>query len=302
MNRAAVFAHFDKHNIIDDYVIYYLTSLKEICNKIVFVTTSTLKQPEIQKIENICETIIIRDNIGYDFISYKEGLSKLSINDYDEIIACNDSVYGPLSSLKDIFNTMERHDCDYWGLTDSFDISYHIQSYFIVFRANALRSDIFKEFWLGVIPLQNKREIIENYEIGMNKAFISKGLRVGCFINAGIGYRALLELVLPARRIKQKRRLHDRHGINPKAFFIALLASIRHLRSLIKTLNKSHFMWKVLITKYNFPFIKVELLRDNPMGIRIADYDAVLHRMSSYDIKLITNHLTRMDRGHISER
>ena len=61
-------------------------------------------------------------------------------------------------------------------------------------------------------------------------------------------------------------------------------------------------MWKVLITKYNFPFIKVELLRDNPMGIRIADYDAVLHRMSSYDIKLITNHLTRMDRGHISER
>ena len=30
MRRAAVFAHYDKDRIIDDYVIYYLKSLKEI--------------------------------------------------------------------------------------------------------------------------------------------------------------------------------------------------------------------------------------------------------------------------------
>ena len=38
MKRAAVFAHYDKDKIIDDYVIYYLKSLKEIFDNIVFVS------------------------------------------------------------------------------------------------------------------------------------------------------------------------------------------------------------------------------------------------------------------------
>jgi lipopolysaccharide biosynthesis protein len=33
MKRVAIFAHFDKHNLIDDYVIIYLEKLKSIISK-----------------------------------------------------------------------------------------------------------------------------------------------------------------------------------------------------------------------------------------------------------------------------
>ena len=36
MKRICVFAHWDKDNTIDDYVVYYLNALKEICEKIIF--------------------------------------------------------------------------------------------------------------------------------------------------------------------------------------------------------------------------------------------------------------------------
>ena len=34
----AVFAHFDKDNLIDDYVVEYLQELKKVAEKIIFVS------------------------------------------------------------------------------------------------------------------------------------------------------------------------------------------------------------------------------------------------------------------------
>ena len=40
MKRLCIFAHYDKDNLIDDYVIYYLRELKKSFNKIIFVSDS----------------------------------------------------------------------------------------------------------------------------------------------------------------------------------------------------------------------------------------------------------------------
>ncbi len=42
MNRVAVFAHYDKSNLIQDYVVYYLSELKKCAGKIIFVSDSDI--------------------------------------------------------------------------------------------------------------------------------------------------------------------------------------------------------------------------------------------------------------------
>jgi lipopolysaccharide biosynthesis protein len=50
MKRIIIFAHFDKQNIIDPYVIDYLKELKKY-SEIIFVSDGDLAKSEIYKIK-----------------------------------------------------------------------------------------------------------------------------------------------------------------------------------------------------------------------------------------------------------
>lgn len=73
MKRTAVFAHYDKNNLIQDYVVYYLSELKKYAEKIIFVSDSDVLPEELKKIEGIVEQSIIGRHGEYDFGSYKRG-------------------------------------------------------------------------------------------------------------------------------------------------------------------------------------------------------------------------------------
>ena len=73
MKRLCVFAHWDRDNIIDDYVIYYLNALKEVCSTIIFVSDCNLESNEIAKLNGIIDYVIAQKHNEYDFGSYKRG-------------------------------------------------------------------------------------------------------------------------------------------------------------------------------------------------------------------------------------
>ena len=82
MKRLCIFAHYDKDNIIDDYVIYYLNSLKEVCDDIIFVSDNNLQEEERNKLNGIVSKIIAKSHGEYDFGSYKRGF--LYLDSYDD--------------------------------------------------------------------------------------------------------------------------------------------------------------------------------------------------------------------------
>ena len=181
----AVFAHYDKHNIVDDYVLYYLKNLKLIADKIIFVSDNNLPEIEQNKLQNLCHKIIAEKHGEYDFGSYKRGLEEAYqySQDYDAIIIANDSCYGPIKPLSNIFKTMEYSDCDFWGLTVNQEIYLpHLQSYFLVFNKKIINSEIFKNFFRKVKREDNKQNIIENYEIALTPTFVDAGFKMDSFI------------------------------------------------------------------------------------------------------------------------
>ena len=103
MKRLAVFTHFDKNNIIEDYVVYYVNQLKKYCEKVLFLSLSDLPKEEQQKLEDV---ILVKHN-EYDFGSYKRGFNYAKdtgmLEDIDEILFVNDSVYC-VNSLDKIFS------------------------------------------------------------------------------------------------------------------------------------------------------------------------------------------------------
>ena len=121
----------------------------------------------------------------FDILKLESGLEEAYqySSDYDAIIIANDSCYGPLKPLVNVFQPMEYSDCDFWGLTVNQEIYLpHLQSYFLVFNKKIINSEIFRNFFRKVKREDNKDNIIENYEIALTPNFIDAGFKMDSFI------------------------------------------------------------------------------------------------------------------------
>jgi rhamnosyltransferase len=183
-NKICIFSHFDKNNIIDEYVVLYLKELRANQCDIVFVSTADgLDTNELAKISSICSQIIIKENIGYDFGAWSHGINACNtiLNKYNKLILCNDSVYAPLFKFDAMFEKMDKSNLDAWSITDSHEISYHMQSYFLVFNKKIINNGDFLKLWKSYIVYKNKRNIIEKYEIGLSRLLKKKGFSIGAY-------------------------------------------------------------------------------------------------------------------------
>ena len=195
MKRLCIFAHWDRDEVIDDYVIYYLKALKEVCETIIFVSDCNLKQYETNKLDGITDYFIAERHGEYDFGSYKRGFlfAKEKGLQFEELLFVNDSCFGPFYPLKPIFDKMDKMKCDFWGMTQNrygikqtasgVDFCYkpHIQSYFVLLRQSTFVT--FEDFIQTVKPEKTKEDIVINYEIGLTTFLKNKGFKSAVYIN-----------------------------------------------------------------------------------------------------------------------
>lgn len=281
-NRAIIFVHYDKNHIVDNYIYHYLKELKKNASYLLFVSTSNLVEKDVENLAKYCTNVIVRENIGYDFMSYKVGLESFDYLSYDEVVICNDSVYGPLYSLENVFNKMQNDTCAFWGITDNKDIGYHLQSYFLVFKKSVIQSDAFKSFWDNVEILNDKNEIIKKYEVGLTKHLLQNGYSSAVYSSFEVTKLQQISIFI------KKLTLHK--IINKLRAIISGQDSVYR----IGEVNTIHYFWKELLLDSKIPFIKIELLRDNPKEMDIDDFENVIQYISDYDTSLIKNHLKRM--------
>ncbi len=264
MKRAAVFAHYDKDSVIDDYVIYYLNGLKEVAQTIVFVSCCDLPVEEISKLNGIVSYVIAEKHDEYDFGSYKRGFLYLKdrLNEFDELIFANDSCYGPLYPLDKVFSKMENEVCDFWGITKN-NYGYkkrwghflskrpHIQSYFIVLRKNIFTQDFFTDFMRAIKHEKIKQLIITKYEIGLTELLVSRNYTYKVLIN--------------------------------------VYANIN---------NIAVFKWRQLIENYNLPFMKCSLPRlVNVNSTTVEGWQEIIQSVSNYPVEIIEKNVKRTKVG-----
>lgn len=266
-----LFAHYDRNAIVDDYVVYYLKQLHDANFETIVISTSERLCPDgLESARPFCREIVVRKNIGYDFGSWKVGLERAGdLSAYECLLLANDSVYGPLFSLPELLETMRRRDLDACGATDSWQLAYHLQSYFLLFQPSVFLSKCFARYWANLPYYRFKQTVIWNCELGFSRCLARARFRLGALVE----YDAL-------------RRRHSAAVEN---------AENSHFTRI--PVNPTHHLWQPLISECRFPFVKVELLRDNPKQLKnIWNWRDYLSRTTEYNVDLIDRHLARMGR------
>jgi hypothetical protein len=80
--------------------------------------------------------VIVRENIGYDFYSWRHAIAETSMSDYREAILLNNSFH--IVDPEKFYGVLAAPlpgDADVRGLTVSWEIAYHAQSYFMQFSS-----------------------------------------------------------------------------------------------------------------------------------------------------------------------
>lgn len=171
--RLAVFASFSSDGKIHDYVVYYLKELRKVCDGIIFVSDNPLFESEILKIKELVIHIEAKRHKEYDFGSYKRGYLWAKENhilkNVAELVLCNDSVYGPFEPLKNMFDKMATHKCDFWGIKEGFDINRHLQSWFMVFKKDIIESGALESFLKNVKEEESFWDVVEKYELSLTE-------------------------------------------------------------------------------------------------------------------------------------
>lgn len=265
--KLCIFSHYDKNQVIQDYVEYMLKQLHKLKFDIVFVTTSEqINETELSKIEKNILIYIVKKNSGYDFISWKTGLSFVpNYKDYESILHINDSIFFPLVNPQKMFKKMNKRKVDFWGMTDSFKQTYHIESFFWVVNKELIQSDVYKDFWNSCTILEDKNQIIKNYEMGFANLFINHGYKCSTYI--------------PIKQVLKKIKLSFKENS---------LENLEQKRSF-------NLFWDLIIKKFNAPFIKKKILikshsEYNPTTFL---YKEILNTYTTYNINLIENTLKK---------
>lgn len=182
--KLCIVSHYDPKNMIQGYVSYMLKELHKAGFDIVVVSTSQFI-PRIQrvKIDKYLRTFILKKNSGYDFVSWKVGMAMCEeFSSYNELLLINDSIFFPLTRPKKIFDFMRRKKYDFWGLLDSYNRKYHVQSFFWFFNKKIKNSIFFSSFWSQCEVLHDKTKIINQYETRFTSLAQESGFCVGSYI------------------------------------------------------------------------------------------------------------------------
>jgi lipopolysaccharide biosynthesis protein len=221
----AILCHYDRDGAIRSDTLRYLREVRDAGFSIVVVSNGGTLHSDAAVTE-LGGIALSRRNIGLDFGAWRMAMRTLGLPrlDTNRILLINDSVYGPVAPLAPLLARMTADGADLWGLTDSLERGWHLQSYFLLAHRPLIRSDMWRRLWPGVVPLPFKRWMVGRYEIGLSRRTKAAGFRA----RALFPYAAIVP---------------DGSIANP-------------------TLGA----WRALLSA-GFPFVKRELLRDNPTGV-----------------------------------
>jgi lipopolysaccharide biosynthesis protein len=265
-----LFAHFDPHGIVDPFVAHYLQAVHRLGAAIVFVSGSPSLTPEsVATIRPFCAGIYTRRTLSLDFGSWHLAWCLLrrrgwSLDHFDRFVIANDSVFGPLFPLEEMWSSF--HGADMYGAIENTQLIPHLQSFFLAWELNSRTRPFLDEFWEDFQYVVHKGTVIWRYEIGLSRRARNTGLTLKSFVSAAA--------------------IENAYGHSP---------AHRWGRTRTARSNATLYRWDSLVGDFRFPFLKANLARHGtPMHQPTATLRAVVEQYTSYPFELIESNVARL--------
>jgi lipopolysaccharide biosynthesis protein len=254
LTLAIVIAHFDPRGRVAINLYDLVKHLATLTPRIVFVSTGIAPE-EVARVSKFAK-VIARENYGYDFWSYKLGIDALGDKTgLQRLILCNSSfvTFDPRLLCDAFFAALVEPGLR--GITASRERGqWHAQSYWVAFEHGELiNSPDFVRWWSDMVPISDRFEVINRYELGMSAKFASLGVPVkSAFVPS------LDDLLIAACRAVETR--HWRVANLSQRVTLDL--------ELARSLNPTLFLWDSLLAQ--FAVVKLGLLLNNPFGLNLT--------------------------------
>jgi lipopolysaccharide biosynthesis protein len=273
-----LFAHFDLQGVVDPYVVYYLKALHGLGATIIFVSGSPTLTPEsVAPIREFCAGIYTRHTLSLDFGSWHLAWCILrergwSLDQFDRFVIANDSVYGPLFPIEEMWNSF--HDADMYGSIESLVQNPHLQSFFLAWDLNARTRPFLNDLWNDFQYVVDRLLLIRRYEVGISARARRAGLNIKPFLSVDT--------------------VRATYGLSP-AHQRAKMLSRR------QRVNNTIYFWDGLIEHLRYPFLKAKLPRDNtPWQDSVTNLREVIEQHTPYPYELIQSNVDRLGLGEAS--
>tara|TARA_B100000035_G_scaffold206519_1_gene176595 strand:+ start:1306 stop:2121 length:816 start_codon:yes stop_codon:yes gene_type:complete len=253
-----IFAHYHSKGLVRKDIIEFLNESKKYFTKIVLVSTK-INLREFQKISKKVK-VIKRKNTGYDFYSYKVGweyIEKLTYYNFDskKLYFINSSILftNPKKILAKIKKIYVKKN-EFWGLSRSFELTDHIQSYFFFFSASLFKNrDIFN-WWKKIKPLNIHYKVILKYELGLSKLMIKNNIQLKSIYKKNIN--------LKTNNIFKKI---------PQRFNEIFLKTPKYYKK-----DPTHYFWQDFYRL--FGVVKIRLIKDNDKKYKLEKLYKILKK------------------------
>ncbi|HFI0401454.1 TPA: rhamnan synthesis F family protein [Streptococcus suis] len=259
MKRLLLYVHYNKYDKLSSHVVYQLEKMRPLFEEVLFISNSKLSKLDQERLESsgMITDFLQRKNSGFDFVAWKDGFQKLGlehVSEYDSVTIMNDTCYGPIWDIKEVFECFESDSStDFWGMTNhraTERFKEHLQSYFVTFKKQVVQSPEFKKFWSNVREYTIVQDVIDYLE----------SPATNIFVDAGFKYKAVFDTTA--------EQLH--HMPLP---------------------DFSYYNVAKVIEK-RVPFIKVKALEGNPQQTSFVIDE--LAQISEYPTELIVEHMSNM--------
>src|ERR1700749_813666 len=184
MKSICLFCSYFNSNNIPNYVQFYVKELARHFTQVVFITNEKkLSGTSLTFLEtNKIEPFFVSNEV-HDFGMWYKGMLKYNVEEYDRVGLINDSciLFKPLDEY---FNWLNNQYLDFAGMTDSDEITYHIQSYFLIINKKAIEPTL--QFFKKHGIQSDRGEVIKIYELVLCNYLQLKGLKAGAYFQSKI--------------------------------------------------------------------------------------------------------------------
>ena len=165
-----IVALFEKGELRTDIINLLIEAKKQ---NLYIIAINTLKVIQVNQLHEYIDCYIEKPNFGRDFGSYKTGFmhvfkNKLHLN-CNRLIMLNDSIFYSKKGMDSMLKKLLISDYEVLGVTENYEIEYHLGSFCLSLSKNILNNKKFIKFWKKYKLTDIRPKVIKRGEMGLTK-------------------------------------------------------------------------------------------------------------------------------------
>ena len=175
--RVCLFSSYFSSQNVPEYIKFYIEQLRPHFDRLVFITNEEkqLDENAITWLAEHTDHWMSVKNEGYDFGMWSKALATIDASQIDELCLTNDSCI----CFKPLTDTIEhaRGGEAAIGLVKSYEITEHLQSYFLIFRDQAIPI-VLQHLSETDFSVMNYRNVVEHGELELSRKLLKAHIKL----------------------------------------------------------------------------------------------------------------------------